>query len=129
MPLLNINGYQHHYEEVGTGTPFIYLAGTRFDSALASVPYMEKNAGGFRVILPDPRGMAGSARVADIEPQDWVSDLGGLLDALELPQVHLAAETLGSRIATRFAADFPDRVRTLILNAPIAYSSPSGDQA
>jgi pimeloyl-ACP methyl ester carboxylesterase len=43
--------------------------------------------------------------------------------------VHRAAETLGSRIATRFAADHPERVRTLILNAPIAYSSPTGDQA
>src|SRR5436190_1787833 len=129
MPQVTVNGFRLNYEQMGEGTPFVYIAGTRFDSAKASVPYMQQHASGFRVILPDPRGMAGSQRVADIEPQDWVSDLGGLLDALHLPQVHLAAETLGSRIATRFAADHPDRVRTLILNAPIAYSTPTGDQA
>ena len=128
MPQLTINGIALNFEEAGTGQPLIYIAGTRFDSARAWAPYMQKNATGFRVVIPDPRGMAGSARVTTIDPQDWVSDLVGLLDALELPTVHLAAETFGSRIATRFAAEHPDRVQTLILNGAIAYSSPTGDE-
>jgi pimeloyl-ACP methyl ester carboxylesterase len=127
MPTLTINGHAHNYEEVGDGPPFIYIAGTRFDSARAWAPYMQEHAGGFRVILPDPRGMAGSEHVSDIQPEDWVADLGGLLDELRIDRVHLAAETLGTRIATRFAAEHPDRVRTLILNGTIAYSSPTGD--
>ena len=128
MPTLQINGLQANYEEVGQGPALIYIAGTRFDSGKMWAPYMEKNATGFRVILPDPRGMAGSAHVATIRPSDWVEDLRGLLDALSLPKVHLAAETFGSRIATRFAADHPDRVSTLILNGVIAYSSPTADE-
>ena len=127
MPTLNINGHAHNYETVGDGPPFIYIAGTRFDSARAWVPYMQQHASGFRVILPDPRGMAGSEHVADMQPQDWVDDLGGLLDSLQIDRVHLAAETLGTRIATRFAAEHPERVLTLILNGTIAYSSPTGD--
>jgi len=90
---------------------------------------MEQHAAGFHVILPDPRGLAGSVHVSTIEPHDWVDDLAALLDALQIQQVNLAAETLGTRIATRFAADYPDRVARLILNGTIAYSSPSGDAA
>ena len=128
MPLVTINGSALNYEEAGSGPSLVYIAGTRFDSAADWVPYMREHAGGFRVILPDPRGMAGSAHTSDVRPQDWVADLAGLLDALSIPRVHLAAETFGTRIATRFAAEHPDRVATLILNAAIAYSSPVGDE-
>jgi pimeloyl-ACP methyl ester carboxylesterase len=127
VPVLTINGYAHNYEEVGTGAPLVYLAATRFDSAKLWVSYMEQHAAGFRVMMPDPRGLAGSAHTREVRGQDWVDDLAGLLDALGLTKVHLAAETLGSRIATCFAAEHPDRVSTLILNGTIAYSATGGD--
>ncbi|MFN0070566.1 MAG: alpha/beta fold hydrolase [Chloroflexota bacterium] len=129
MPLLTINGQTLNYEEAGAGDPFVYLAYTRFDSAAYLKDYMAKHGTGFRVILPDARGMGKSVHVPMIEPRDWVDDLLGMLDALELSQIHLASETLGSRVATRFAADYPERVKTLILNGAIAYSSPEGDKA
>ena len=128
MPELQINGFKHHYEEVGAGPALVYIAGTRFDSAEMWKPYMQQHATGFRVILSDPRGMAGSAHVDSVAPGDWIADLAGLLDALSIEKVHLAAETFGSRIATRFAAEHPDRVSTLILNGVIAYSSATGDE-
>ncbi|MEE8519165.1 MAG: alpha/beta hydrolase [Dehalococcoidia bacterium] len=127
MPDTTINGYRHHYEEVGQGEPMVFMAGTRFDSAKAWVPFMEKNAAGFRVIMPDPRGMAGSEHTTDVKGKDWVDDLVALLDELGLDKVHLLAETLGTRVLTRFAADHPERVRTLTLNGAIAYSYPEGD--
>lgn len=127
MPVLTLNGNALNYEQVGDGPPLVYIAGTRFDSAKQRAPYMREHATGFRVILPDPRGLAGSVHVSSIEPCDWVDDLSALLDALDIQRVNLAAETLGTRIATRFAADHPDRVATLILNGTIAYSSPAGD--
>src|SRR5579871_1449365 len=128
VPTLTINGYVHNYEEVGDGTPLVYLAGTRFDSAKDKAIHMREHAAGFRVILPDPRGMGASAHTSDVQPQDWVEDLGALLDALGIATIHLAAETLGTRIVTRFAAEHPERVRSLILNGTIAYSSPTGDE-
>lgn len=127
MPTLTVNGYSHHYEEVGGGAPLVFLAATRFDSAKAWVPYMQQYAVGYRVIMPDPRGLGASAHVRMVEPADWVADLAALLDQLQLSSVHLMAETLGTRIATRFAADYPQRVTTLVLNGVIAYSSPGGD--
>jgi pimeloyl-ACP methyl ester carboxylesterase len=127
MPTLTINGHAHHYEEVGAGTPLVYFAATRFDSAKAWVPFMQEHARGYRVIMPDPRGLAGSDHVPMVEPADWMTDLATLLDELKLATVHLMAETLGTRIATRFAADHPDRVATLVLNGTIAYSSAGGD--
>lgn len=129
MPVITVNGNALNYEEVGSGDPLIYIAGTRYDSAHAWVAYMRQNATGFRVILPDPRGMGGSARVTDMAPKEWIEDLAGLMDALELSRAHLSGETFGTRIVTRFAADHPDRVTTLILNSVIAYSSPEGDTA
>jgi pimeloyl-ACP methyl ester carboxylesterase len=129
MPLLTINGQSLNYEELGSGEAFVYLAYTRFDSAAYWVDYMRTHAAGFRFILPDARGMGRSVHVPMIEPRDWVEDLLGLFDALQLERVHLASETLGSRVATRFAAEHPERVKSLILNAAIAYSSPEGDRA
>jgi pimeloyl-ACP methyl ester carboxylesterase len=125
--MLTINGYAHNYEEVGSGPPLIYLAGTRLDSAKDKATHMREHATGFRVLLPDPRGMAGSAHTREVRPQDWVADLAAFLEALDISTAHLAAETLGTRIVTRFAAEHPDRVATLILNSTIAYSSPVGD--
>ncbi|HEY3115377.1 MAG TPA: alpha/beta hydrolase [Chloroflexota bacterium] len=128
MAVVQVNGFALNYEQVGAGAPLVYIAGTRFDSAKMWVPYMQRHAEGFQVLLPDPRGMAGSQHVASVKPSDWVADLAGLLDSLGLAKVHLAAETFGSRIATRFAADYPNRVSSLILNGVIAYSSPGADE-
>ncbi|MEA2640370.1 MAG: hypothetical protein QOF51_1764 [Chloroflexota bacterium] len=128
MPTLTINGYLHNYEDVGDGIPLVYMAGTRFDSARDKASSMREHAQGFRLIIPDPRGLGGSVHTSEVQPQDWVEDLGALLDALGIAAIHLAAETLGTRIVTRFAATYPERVRSLILNGAIAYSSPTGDE-
>jgi pimeloyl-ACP methyl ester carboxylesterase len=127
MTVADIDGIQLNYEVVGTGAPMVYLAGTRFDSAKDKANHIREFATGFRTIIPDPRGMGASTHLAGAEPKDWVEDLARLLEALQLPEVHLAAETLGTRIAVRFAADYPQYVKSLILNAPIAYSSSDGD--
>lgn len=127
MADLTINGYKHHYEDVGSGAPMVFIAGTRFDSAKAWVPYMEKNAPDFRMIIPDIRGLAGSEHTKNVKGEDWVADLGALLDELGLESVHLCGETLGTRVITRYAAENPKRVKSLILNGPIAYSYPEGD--
>jgi pimeloyl-ACP methyl ester carboxylesterase len=128
VAVVDMDGIQLNYEVVGTGSPLVYLAGTRFDSARDKATHIREYAGGFQAILPDPRGMGASTHVATAEPRDWVEDLAKLLGVLRSPAVHLAAETLGTRIAVRFAADYPQYVKSLILNAPIAHSSPAGDE-
>ena len=127
MPDLTINGHKHHYEQVGTGAPLVFLASTRYDSAASWVAYMEKNAKGFRVIMPDLRGMAGSEHTTDVTGPDWVKDLDALLGELDTGPVHMVGATLGSRVATRFAVEHPASVKTLTLEGSIAYSYPEGD--
>jgi pimeloyl-ACP methyl ester carboxylesterase len=128
MTFADINGLRFNYELVGTGLPMVYLAGTRFDSARDKAVHIREYARGFQTIVPDLRGMAGSTHTTAVDPQDWVNDLAALLEILQVPSVHFVAETLGTRIAVRFAADYPQHVKTLILNAPIAYSASLGDQ-
>jgi pimeloyl-ACP methyl ester carboxylesterase len=128
VPVADVNGVQINYERAGVGTPLVYLAGTRFDSAKDKLVHLRKYATGFDAIVPDLRGMGGSSHTTAIEPEDWVRDVAGFLDALTIPAVHLVAETLGTRIAVRFAADYPQYVRSLVLDAPIAYSAPQGDE-
>jgi pimeloyl-ACP methyl ester carboxylesterase len=127
MPDTTINGYKHHYEDVGSGAAMVFIAGTRFDSAKAWVEYMRKNARGFRVIIPDIRGMADSEHTTDVKGEDWVNDLAALLEELKIDSAHMAAETLGTRVAVRFALAYPERTKSLILNGSIAYSYPEGD--
>ena len=127
MPTIDVSGHTISYEEVGTGEPMLFLAYTRFDSATHWIPFMTEHAKGFRMIMPDALGMAKSTHVPMIEPAQWVSDLLALVDHLGLASTYIAAETLGSRVAVRFAADHPERVKGLVLNGSIAYSSPQGD--
>jgi pimeloyl-ACP methyl ester carboxylesterase len=127
MPDTTIAGYKHHYEDVGSGTPMLFIAGTRFDSAKAWVQFMERNASGFRVIMPDIRGMADSEHTTDVKGEDWVTDVAALLDELKIDSIHVVAETLGTRVAVRFAVAYPQRVKSLVLNGAIAYSYPEGD--
>ena len=126
MPDTTINGYKH-YEDVGSGMPMLFIAGTRFDSAKSWVDYMGRNANGFRMIIPDIRGMADSEHTTEVEGADWVNDLAALLDELKIDTIHVSAETLGTRVAVRFALAYPERTKSLILNGSIAYSYPAGD--
>ena len=128
MPDLTINGHKHHYEETGSGEPmlFLYFLCTRDSKTL--VKDIAPHAAGLRIIIPDARGMGPSAHTADVTPEDWVADVLGLMDALSIPAAHFMAETLGSRVALRFAVDYPDRVKTLVLDAAIAVSEPAGDE-
>lgn len=128
MPDLTINGYKHHYEEFGSGEPILFLYHLCTRNARTLAKLLSAEVSDFRIIIPDARSMGESEHVTDVKPEDWVADVLGLLDALELPSVHIMAETLGSRVALRFAVEHPERVKTLILDAAIAVSEPAGDQ-
>ncbi|WP_242201546.1 alpha/beta fold hydrolase [Sphingomonas hankookensis] len=68
----------------------------------------------FTVIVPDQRGMGASTLPAgSFTKTDMARDLAGVLDALEIEQVHVAGYDLGAGVAVAFARDFPNRVRRL----------------
>jgi pimeloyl-ACP methyl ester carboxylesterase len=74
------------------------------------------HAAGLRTVAPDQRGYSPGARpaeVADYAMRHVVADTVGLLDALELPAVHVLGHDWGAVVGWQLAGRHPDRVRTL----------------
>lgn len=79
---------------------------------------------GFRTIAPDWLGHGFSdkpdRRDFDYSPDTLMASLGDLLDALDLPQVHLVAQGFLGSVGIQYALAHPERVdRLAMINAPI----------
>jgi pimeloyl-ACP methyl ester carboxylesterase len=97
------------------GTPIVFLHGITdswrsFELALAEMPEH------VRAIAVSQRGHGDSERPATgYRTRDLGDDVAGVLDALELESAVVVGHSMGSIVARRFAADYPDRVRRLVL--------------
>ncbi len=70
----------------------------------------------YTVLTWDVRGFGGSDRRPDtLAPEVWASDLATVLDEVGAEDAVIAGISMGGVIAQRFALDFPDRARALIL--------------
>lgn len=74
----------------------------------------------FRVIVPDMPGYGRSTkRIDQSDPfGDLAASVGGLLDALDLPNAHLVGNSYGGAAALRLTMDRPEKVGRLILMGP-----------
>lgn len=81
------------------------------------VPYLSRF---YRVVRPDLRGLGQSEAPADLESglsvANYLSDLVALIDALGAP-VHYCGESLGGILGMVFAAEHPEKLRSLSLVA------------
>lgn len=68
---------------------------------------------------PDPQGLYTDDRA--------IALLLALLDRLQVNRATLAGNSIGGRLAWRFAATHPDRVERMVLIAPDGYASPGFD--
>ncbi|MEO0756048.1 MAG: alpha/beta hydrolase [Cyanobacteria bacterium J06648_16] len=110
---------QIFWQEVGRGQTLIFLHGTWSDSGQWQ-PLLKKLGPSYHCLAPDLIGFGESAR---LKPADYaitlqVEALGELLTALRVGPVYLVAESLGAWVAARFALQYPDRVRGLVLMSP-----------
>lgn len=85
------------------------------------IPYLSRF---YKVVRPDLRGLGKSSTDFDLEKgitiDAFVEDLTNLLDQLGAKSVHYCGESLGGILGMVFAAQCPDRVRTLTLvGAPV----------
>jgi pimeloyl-ACP methyl ester carboxylesterase len=71
---------------------------------------------GFGLTGPDPTGDYTDARAMRL--------IAALMDQLGLAKASLIGNSLGGRLAWRFAADHPDRVEKLVLISPDGFASP-----
>jgi pimeloyl-ACP methyl ester carboxylesterase len=87
-----------------------------FDAVAGKVP-------DYRIIAPSRFGYPGSGIPASPTPKEQAKAFAELLDALEIDKAYLLAASAGGTVAIRFALDYPERTKGLILfstAAPLA---------
>ncbi len=121
------NGITLHYELAGEGGPLVVLTHGLGGSLDFFGPHVEALGRGHRVLRWDLRGAGSSAKPAGpYDPALFARDLAGLLDALGERTAYVVGHSGGGVVAQRFALDFPDRVRGLVLAST---SSEVGEKA
>lgn len=88
------------------------------------VPYLSRF---YKVVRPDLRGLGRSSAKFDFNTglslDLYLKDLNAIIDHLGAGSVHYCGESLGGIIGMAFAAEHPERVRTLsLVSAPVYIS-------
>ena len=111
---VDVAGTQINYELSGQG-PVLVLTHGLGGSLEAWQPLADALDDRHRVLRWDVRGFGQSDRSGPLSPEVWAQDLAGLLDALSIDEAVVAGISMGGVIAQRFALDFPQRTRGLVL--------------
>lgn len=110
-------GVKLEYSEQGdsSGVPIIMLHGygdsrRSFDLVLPRLPKS------FHVYALSQRGHGDSDKPASgYNPKDFAADVAAFMDVVKLTQAVIVGHSMGSYVAQRFALDYPERVRGLVL--------------
>ena len=100
--------------EEGRGDVLLLIHGWTLDSR--SFAGQRPLAADFRLVTFDRRGCGQSSAAPDLGAE--TGDLDAIIDMLEVPSVHLLGVSQGARVALRYAAQRPQRLRSLILQGP-----------
>jgi pimeloyl-ACP methyl ester carboxylesterase len=85
-------------------------------------------AAGFRAIRMNPRGAgASTGPMEGLTFHDFAIDVAGVIDDLDVGPAFVLGHAYGNRIARTVAADYPDKVRGVILIAAGGKVAPSPD--
>lgn len=117
---------QIHYRIGGDGPALIVLHHTP-GSSLQLEPFLEALAKRVKAIGMDTMGYGESDRPAKpfTTTGEFARTVVALADGLGLEKFHLMGALTGSQIALQVAADYPDRVETLILQEPFNWNTPA----
>jgi 4,5:9,10-diseco-3-hydroxy-5,9,17-trioxoandrosta-1(10),2-diene-4-oate hydrolase len=106
------------YYEAGDGPPVLLLHGAGATARLWK-PQIDGMSSTFRVIAPDLPGFGGSDMVDYVNAVgDYSKFVHDFMGALDITSAHIVGSSMGGWIAGWFAADFPERVKRLILISP-----------
>ena len=105
------------YAEQGdaSGLPVVFLHGATdsWRSFERVLPHLPESIRAFAVTQ---RGHGDSSRPATgYRPGDFAADLSGFMDALNLKTAIIAGHCMGGLVAQRFALDYPEQTRGLVL--------------
>ncbi len=117
MPRTLVNGIHLFYEEVGQGTPLVFVhefAGD-YRSWRPQVSFFARR---YRTIAYNARGYPPSDVPEDpaaYSQDQAVDDIRGLLDALRLPRAHVCGLSMGGYAALHFGLRYPERALSLVV--------------
>lgn len=124
---LEIDGRQLHVLVSGdpgkdpTGAPLLLLHGFSAAGHATWFPWAERLTAERSVLAIDMLNFGRSERVTTPDPdlthRGQARLIAGVLDALDIPRADIAGWSMGGTIATQFALDHPDRVRSLVFVA------------
>ncbi len=123
---VEVNGVNLWYEITGEGEPVVQIHGAGFGhfNFAPSTPELAKR---FMVVDHDLRGYGKSDRpVQDYDMEVWADDLAGLQDALGIEAAHVHGTSMGGMIAIVFAAKYPERTTSVVINCAAAKLGVSG---
>lgn len=128
---LRIGDCTLNYHDQGCGEPILLIHGsgpgvTAWANWRGVIPVLSRRA---RVIAPDMLGFGYSQCPSTLmlDPDAWVAQLIGLLDALDLPSVSVVGNSFGGAIALALAHRYPQRVKRLVLMGAVGLSFPITD--
>jgi len=115
MQQLYIRGAQLNYEDLGTGTPIIFIHGHPFNHTMwkYQVPRFSTD---HRLIMPDLRGYGRT----DVTPgkvmlDEMALDILHLLEALDIHRAVFCGLSMGGQIVLDFYRLFPEKVTALVI--------------
>jgi len=117
---ITTNGTTIHVRIGGSGPAVLLLHGYG-ETGDMWVPMAVELARKYTVVVPDLRGMGLSSKpVGGFDKKTQGVDMAGVLDALKIDDAYVVAHDIGNMVAYAFAAQYPDRVRKLVLiDAPV----------
>lgn len=132
MPDELINGYRMHYEVHGRGEPLVMIHGG-LGGGEGSAAFVQHHATAlsrrFQMIVYDRRAAGRSESPAEgYSIENYSRDLLALLRHLGVERAHILGSSAGGPIAMRFALDYPEMTRTLLLINTMSYAQ-EGERA
>ena len=130
MPRVSVNGIRLYYEDVGQGTPLVFVhefAGEA-QSWHLQVRFFARR---YRTIAFNARGYPPSdvpASGAAYSQDQAVADIRGLLDALGIDRAHVCGLSMGGYATLHFGIRHPERALSLVV-AGCGYGSVEADRA
>lgn len=119
MEWIEISGVVLRYELSGAGSVpllLIHELGGSLELWDQVLPTLQKE---FRVLRFDLRGSGMSEKATPFQLDKLLGDIDGLLNALALVEpCHVIGPAFGAGIALAFAAQYPVRVRCLVVSSP-----------
>jgi pimeloyl-ACP methyl ester carboxylesterase len=114
------NGATIHVRSGGTGPAVVLLHGYG-ETGDMWVPLAVDLARDHTVIVPDLRGLGLSSKPAGgFDKKTQAGDVSGVMAALGVQQADVVAHDIGNMVAFQFAAQYPQRIRRLVLiDAPV----------